>query len=201
MSVRIVPRGRPYPGEQVSGDGWSISRTGQRHRISLIDGLGHGPAAAEATATALAILERLPDAAPEAAIHACHAALRGTRGAAMTVATIDEGTRLLTIAGIGNIEAVLWRAEKTTRPIAMRGIVGRVIPTVRTFTYPLDGPWLLVMHSDGVSARFELTALPGFPERDLDAMSAALIDSWGRETDDASVIVASSDGLPSPVDG
>jgi hypothetical protein len=50
------------------------------------------------------------------------------------------------------------------------------------------------MHTDGVSARFELTALPAFRSGDPQALAAALLGEWGRDTDDATVVVVDGRG-------
>ena len=45
----------PRPGEQVSGDCWTISTVPGCTRVFVADGLGHGPGAAEASEAAAAV--------------------------------------------------------------------------------------------------------------------------------------------------
>ena len=123
-------------------------------------------------------------------MRACHAALRGTRGAAASAAYLDHATDTLTFAGIGNVEARLWRPAKTDRLICYRGILGSALPTVRSFTAPLGHSWVLAMHTDGVSARFDFEQVSAFQDgADAQGIAEAILSEWARVTDDATVVV------------
>ena len=128
----IAADGRPCRGEAVSGDGWSVDWDGTACRVAVIDGLGHGPEAARATEAAIAVLSAHPSLPADEALRRCHSALRGTRGAAISVARIEPDAGRLVYAGVGNVEARLWRDGTQDRPIAYRGIVGVTLPTIRT---------------------------------------------------------------------
>jgi serine phosphatase RsbU (regulator of sigma subunit) len=187
-TVSIGAASRPHPAEHENGDAWVVHQQEHVLRIAVIDGLGHGPEASAAAQAAVQALGAKPAAEPAAAIHACHTALIGTRGAAMSVAWIDLEAACLTYAGIGNVEAHLWQGGSRQRPISYRGIVGSVMRTVRTFEFPLVGPWLLVIHSDGLSSRLEIPA-PGDAWNDPQALADQLLAQWARASDDATVVV------------
>lgn len=187
-TISIGAAARPHPSERENGDAWVVHQHERVWRIAVIDGLGHGPEAASAAQAAVHALDTKPDAEPAAAIHACHAALAGTRGAAMSVARIDLQAARLTYAGIGNVEAHLWQGGARQRPISYRGIVGTVMRTVRSFELSLEGPWLLAMHSDGLSSRLEIPE-PGDAWDDPQSLAEALLEQWARQTDDATVVV------------
>jgi Stage II sporulation protein E (SpoIIE) len=191
--VTIAATSRPYPGEEANGDAWLVTWTVAGCRIVLVDGVGHGPPAAAASRITLETLALAPDLAPAAALHRCHHALVGTRGAVISIAQIAADGTHLVYTGIGNIEAQLWQAGRAHRPIAYRGIVGAVIPTVRSFVLALEPDWILLLHTDGVRARFELEALAGFRERDPGRLAATVLTDWGCTTDDAAVVVACAD--------
>jgi hypothetical protein len=166
-------------------------RSGAGVRIAVVDGLGHGAPAAAAARAALETLAARPALDPAAGLHACHAALRSTRGAAATIVRIDPAAATLTYAGVGNVEGRLWCPSRTDRLLVQRGIVGATFPrTVRPVTLPLDAGWLLVLHSDGISARFDLDQLPETAQRDPDALAERLLREWSRATDDATVVDA-----------
>jgi len=157
---RLGAATRPYPGETANGDGWAASWDGDACRLTVVDGLGHGPMAAAATRAALDALAARP-----------------------------------TYAGVGNVEARLWPAGPAgpaTRPIAYRGIVGAVLPTLRPAEFALAEDWLLVLHTDGLSARLVLE--PGSAGAGLEpqALAEALLSRWGRATDDATVVVVAA---------
>ncbi|MHB1130801.1 MAG: SpoIIE family protein phosphatase [Chloroflexota bacterium] len=185
----VAAAGRPHPSESVNGDAWLVQQSNGVYRVAVIDGLGHGPEAAAAAELAVRTLAAHPESSPSEALCLCHTALHGSRGAAIALAVVETEVARLTYAGIGNIEARLWQSEKEQRLISYRGIVGSVIPTVRSFEMTLSPGWLLIMHTDGLSSRFELADFPSFQQRLPQALAGALLASWSRPTDDAMVVV------------
>lgn len=180
---------RPFPGEDVSGDAWRVDWDGDTCRLAMIDGLGHGPEAAVAAEAAISTLAAHPVCDLAAAVQACHAALRGTRGAALLVICIALAARELTFAGVGNVEAQLWQDGQARHLISDRGIVGATLPRIRPVTVPLEAEWLLLMYTDGLRNRFVLPALRQTAP-DAHALSHTLLNDWSRATDDATVLVA-----------
>jgi serine phosphatase RsbU (regulator of sigma subunit) len=188
--IDIAVAARPHPDETVNGDAATVQWLDGVCRVSVIDGLGHGPAAAFASGRAVEVLDADPSLSPSEAIRRCHAALVGTRGAAMAVASLDPARGDLIFAGVGNIEAHLWQNGRRERPISYRGIVGSVLPTIRTFTLSFSGDWTFVMHSDGVSARIDIEALTSQTPWEPEAVAQAILARYARASDDATVVVA-----------
>ena len=188
--VIVAGRVRAHPTETVSGDAWAAWEHAGRWRVGVVDGLGHGPAASEAAQAALAALAGSLEESVTGALAHCHAALSGTRGAAVSVADIDLGRGVLTYSGVGNVEARLWRAGESghgTRPIVYRGVVGHTLPRLRAFQVALVGDWRLLIHTDGVSARVDTNELPGGATPQ--ALCDHIVARWGRQTDDATAVV------------
>jgi hypothetical protein len=73
-----------------------------------------------------------------------------------------------------------------------RGIIGSVIPTIRSVALPLTAAWLLVLHTDGVSSRFALEELPDWHHCEPQMLAETILQAWGRQTDDATVLVIRS---------
>jgi serine phosphatase RsbU (regulator of sigma subunit) len=189
-SLDIGVASRPHPAETVNGDACAVHWSGDVCRIAVIDGLGHGVEAARASAQAVAVLDAYPDLDPGEAIRRCHAALAGTRGAAVSITRLDLARSELTYVGIGNVEGHLWSGDRRERLISYRGIVGSVMRTLRPFTLPLVPPWTLLMHSDGISARADLLALDLPQPWDPEALASAVLARYGRDHDDALAVVA-----------
>src|SRR4051812_14246067 len=122
--VTVVGASRTYPGETDNGDAWTADWHDGACRVAVIDGVGHGPLAAAAAQLAVRTLASQPHLLPAEALRLCHDALRGSRGAAISIAHIDAERGRLTYAGVGNVEARLWLGESWQRPISYRGIVG-----------------------------------------------------------------------------
>jgi phosphoserine phosphatase RsbX len=186
-ALNIATATRPYPGEIANGDQVQVDWHADGCRIAVIDGLGHGPDAQADAELAAATLARYPELPLDEALRACHLALRSRRGAAISMAGVDLKRRLLTFAGIGNVEARLWQPDRTERLTAFRGIVGVAMRSVRLFQIPLAQTWKLILHTDGISARFDNSAFAG--TGDLEGLAQGILDRWGRERDDATVVL------------
>ena len=188
--IDVAVAARPHPNETVNGDATAVHWVAGVCRVAVIDGLGHGREAAHAAARAVDALDAHPNLVPAEAIRLCHTALVGTRGAAMSVARLDPVRRELIYAGVGNIEAHLWHPARRERQISYRGIVGSVLPTIRSFTLPLDADWTFILHSDGVSARIDPDVLTPRPPWEPQVLADAILARYARASDDAIVVVA-----------
>jgi serine phosphatase RsbU (regulator of sigma subunit) len=197
-TVTIGAASRQLPGEAVNGDAWRVDWHNGQCRIAVIDGLGHGPLAAEASNAALSTLAAFPELDSERALLACHTALSHTRGAAMSIVCLDPVHAQLVYAGIGNVEGVLCQTARQTHLVAYRGIVGANIGRVRSATLPLESGWLLVLHTDGVSTKFELPKLVADFGSDPPALAREILAGWGQSRDDATVVVAAASVGPLP---
>lgn len=190
MPLRVEGVCRAHPAETVCGDAWQADWHDGVCRITVVDGLGHGPEAAASAEAALRALRQQPALAPSEAIHTCHAALAGLRGAAISVVTVSADSRSLEYAGVGNVEGRVRARSRWERFAPFRGIVGVTMRSVRSFTFALEPGWALVLHSDGVSSRFDELALDDLLQQGPRAAATDLIDTWGRATDDATAVVA-----------
>src|SRR5262249_31710738 len=76
---------RPISGEDVCGDAWAAATRDLRTSIMLADGLGHGPLAQHASRAAVDAFMEDPWLGPAEILRRADGALRGTRGAAISV--------------------------------------------------------------------------------------------------------------------
>ena len=185
---------RPVAGESVSGDLHFVASTAHGALAAAIDGLGHGPEAAAAAAAAAAVLAREAGAPPTQLIAACHAELRKTRGATMSLAAFD-GAGALSWAGVGDVEGVLLRADPANGspvPILLRaGVVGSRLPALRETAHPVWPGDLLILTTDGVRRDFVTDALKTHGMDEAPATIAELIlAGHAKANDDALVLVA-----------
>ncbi|MFE3997077.1 SpoIIE family protein phosphatase [Streptomyces goshikiensis] len=167
----------------------TASEPGQGVLVMSCDGLGHGPLAATAAQAAVKAFRTGVAHAPEQVMGDVHRALRGTRGAAVAIARLEPGGRVL-FCGIGNITAAIVTPDKRSTLLSHPGIVGHQTRTLRTYEQQLPPGGALVMHSDGLSDRWkpgDLTSLLHHPPA---LIAAALMRQAATRRDDASVIVA-----------
>jgi hypothetical protein len=154
----------------------------------VADGLGHGLLAAEAAQEAVGVFRAHATLAPAAVLEAMHAALRGTRGAAVAVAEVDLTARILHFAGVGNIAGTVFTPTGRHGLTSLNGIVGYTLPKVQTFTHPWADTALLVMHSDGLLSRWDFAAHPGLTPRHPSLIAGVLYRQYARGRDDVTVI-------------
>jgi len=183
---------RPMPGEDVSGDRHVTASAARGLAIAVIDGLGHGPDAAHAAGRAAEVIEGHPDAQPEQLVRLCHAALQGTRGAAMTIASIDAEAGEMVWLGVGNVQATVLQSEvangRGREWVPLRGgVVGYVLPALRSGRVRLQRDDVLVLATDGVRPVFG--GWPA-PNQAPAAIAERILEDQGRESDDALVLVA-----------
>ena len=149
---------RPSSGEVASGDLHLIQPTMNGVLLAVVDGLGHGDAAIAAAQTAIAVLKSHAEEPLTALVNRCHAALTKTRGAVMTVATLRWFGDELTWLGVGNVEAILLRADPqakaSDRVLLRSGLVGYQLPVLRAGTLRLAPDDLLIFATDGIDAGF-----------------------------------------------
>lgn len=181
---------RPMDGESVCGDAWAERRDDEALDVLLADGLGHGELAAVAARAAVrAFADGPAGEGPAAAIRRIDAALRHTRGAAVAVVRIDPRAGTATIASVGNVAAWLDDGTERRALLSLPGIVGSDIRKVREMSAPLAENATLVLHSDGLTPRWNLNAYPGLRARDPRLVAATLLRDAGIRHDDASVVV------------
>ncbi len=185
MRVEVAASQRPASGESVSGDEYLVVQ-GESTLLALADGLGHGPQAREAAVAFCDHVRENSSASLEELLLGASARISRTRGAAAALVRIDPGGRELRFAGIGNI-CLQSRSREAIRPVSMPGIVGHSIRKIKEFAYPLHDGDLLVLHSDGISSRFELG---NYQNLALQEMADAILGHAGKTHDDATCIVA-----------
>jgi anti-sigma regulatory factor (Ser/Thr protein kinase) len=186
----------PRPGENANGDFWWVDEPDAgRQMLMVADGLGHGEFAARAAEAAVQAFRTSREKEPEAIIASAHGALRSTRGAAMAVALIDAGQQRVEYAGIGNIVAGIVSASGIRRMVSYDGTVGHAVRKIQKFTYPWPADALLIMHSDGLSANWNLERYPGLLVRHPSVIAAVLYRDHRRKNDDATVLVVREQGL------
>jgi anti-sigma regulatory factor (Ser/Thr protein kinase) len=181
---------RALKGEEVSGDTVAVRETGEYFTALVSDGLGHGTFAAEASALAAGIFSRTAAQEADTLVEAILAALRSTRGAAIAVATCNISSRRAEFSGIGNIAGTLVSGNTARKMTSMNGTAGLVARRVHAFQYPYQSETLLVMHSDGLSGSWTLDKYPGLAQREPMLIAAVLYRDYGKDRDDASVLVA-----------
>ncbi len=182
----------PKEGETECGDTWRLATNHDRlTALMVIDGLGHGPSAAEAAHAAASSFAAQPFENPGRQIERVHQALAGTRGAAVACAVWNSAPSLK-YAGIGNIAGRVVGESDNQGLVSHSGTVGFQVRRVQEFDYPFTSGALLIMHSDGLGSRWDLDDYAGLRYRHPAIIAATLYRDHARGRDDATIIVTAA---------
>lgn len=177
------------PGETVCGDAWRILEQGDEIRVMIADGLGHGPLAGEAAELAAKTFEAGAFAGTDAFIQNAHRMMSGTRGAAVAAGIGSAARQSLQFAGVGNIAGVLRSPTEGRGLFSHNGTVGHQLRKVQQLEYPWPHGTQLVMHSDGLQSRWDLSRYPGLSLRHPAVIAAVLYRDFVRGRDDVTVLL------------
>lgn len=181
---------RALPGQAISGDLHLVTPRKDGALGAVVDGLGHGIEASESARQAVAVLQECADEPIIRLVQHCHGALRATRGVVMTLVLFNSDESTVTALGIGNVEAVLLRANPAANPprenVLLRGgVVGYQLPSLQASVFPVFPGDLVLFATDGIR--------PGFADRvklsdQVQSLAEQILEQNFRGTDDALVL-------------
>lgn len=177
----------PKPGEQVSGDKWTWKTSLQGITVIVADGLGHGLEASNASMEAVKTFEAASGSADKL-VFSIHQSLTHTRGAAVAVSELELKTKTVKYCGVGNIAGVIVSPAGSRSMISHNGIVGHEARKVQVFDYPWGDNSLLIMHSDGMTSRWNLDKYPGLLVKSTSIICGVLYRDFARGNDDFTVV-------------
>jgi anti-sigma regulatory factor (Ser/Thr protein kinase) len=182
----------PKTGEEECGDSWDFDLGPRTGRFIVADGLGHGPMAAEASREAIRVFEAKNSAAqtPVRMMETIHQALHPTRGAAVSLAIVDVEERSVRFVGVGNVAGALVSSEKVQSMMSHNGTAGAQMHKIQEMLYPLPDRGVLLLASDGISARWAFDRYPGLLNRHPAVIAGVLYRDCNRGRDDVTVLVA-----------
>lgn len=180
---------RPIDGETACGDGYAARLVADRQQVMLCDGLGHGALAGFAADALIAAFLTAPATGPQETLAHLHRKATHTRGAVVGIAELDSARGVVRFAGVGNISAVVCGGTRRAM-VSLPGIVGHQARTIREFEYALAPGDLVILHSDGLTDRWDLADYPGLARQAPVVVAATLLRDAGRRRDDAAVLVA-----------
>jgi anti-sigma regulatory factor (Ser/Thr protein kinase) len=179
----------PYPGETACGDAWAFGVINDKPTLLMVDGSGHGALAEAAAAVGVQCFrERLSENVTRL-MEDIHRALSPTRGAAVAVAQIDHSQQLVRYVGVGNIAGAVLSGGEVRRMVSHNGTAGHIAPRIREFTYPISGTASVLLHSDGLSNRWDMAHYPGLAASHPSLVAGVLYRDHRRGRDDAAVVV------------
>jgi anti-sigma regulatory factor (Ser/Thr protein kinase) len=182
----MVPKGI----EVVCGDGYTVKRSSDHIIVFFADGLGHGPHAHDAVEQAKAFFRQCQETDPVEIVREMHATVRKTRGLVGSVAVLDVKERKWRMCGVGNITTRLYGGMMFKHYMSYNGIIGLNIPnSLKETVVEAERNQLLIMCSDGLRSRWDLTRYPSIFKYDNMLLAAALYKDFNRANDDTSIFI------------
>src|SRR5262245_47235237 len=180
---------RTLEGQPRSGDRFVARPFENGFLAGVVDGLGHGSAAAVAAGRGVEILSQHPEESVITLINRCHEGLRWTRGAAMSLAAFNRTDSSMTWLGVGNVEGGLLRASPLHPPrleslILRSGVVGVRLPQLHGSYVQVKRGDVLVLVTDGIRTGFDTSLVLRDSPRE---MAGRVLAEHTKGTDDALV--------------
>ena len=185
------------PGQGESGGHHLVCCNQRGVLIAVIDGIGHGEEAANASKTAGALLKSLADEPIISLVERCHEKLRGTRGIVLSLAFIEPEHGMMTWLGVGNVQGVLMRCNAKRgngkESLLLRGgVVGSQLPTLQATVLQIERGDTLFFATDGVRNDFsESLSAKENPQRAADR----ILEQYRSGNDDALVLITRLTGI------
>ena len=146
-----------------SGDEYCVRAFDHRTMVAVLDGLGHGPAAASVARQSVRLLQNARTSDISRLVRECHEHLRRSRGVVMSLAMFDGTENTMEWLGVGNVYGMLWCPRSSLRrTLVLRGgLVGEVLPRLQASVLPVTEGDTLVFTTDGVTADIDDRLLRG----------------------------------------
>ena len=175
---------------KINGDSYFIKEEHDSLFVAVVDGLGHGEKAHEASTKAIEFISNNHRKDFKQLFIDLHEALKKTRGVAATLVCVDLSNGILTHAGVGNVDMHLFPGNNS-HLFPQPGIVGEGIkPHPRIKTIPWSSNNILAVFSDGISRRWDIEEIPDIHNIDVMKLCWELFQKYARVNDDATIVIA-----------
>jgi anti-sigma regulatory factor (Ser/Thr protein kinase) len=179
------------PGQTVSGDGYDIIFNPGHTKIFMGDGLGHGKEAHDAVQLAISSFRLSASNDPASILRYIHDPVKKSRGLVGAVAVVDHRLKKWKICGVGNITTRIYEGLMAKNYVSYNGIIGLNIPTtLKNHEVDLSKHQCLIMSSDGIRTRWDLSQFPAILRYDPIMLAAVIYKESARKTDDMSILIA-----------
>lgn len=178
-------------GQPKSGDCHVVKPFPNGALVAVLDGIGHGEEACAAAEAAVDLLAANAQDHIISLLKRCHEVLRGTRGAVMSLASINSVEGVMTWSGVGNVEGLLVRSDHGTpqrESLLLRaGVLGHQLPALKAAVIPVQTGDTLIFTTDGIRGGFNYASRLKQPPEQI---AKQILSEESKGNDDALVLVA-----------
>jgi serine/threonine protein phosphatase PrpC len=187
---------RPLPGYDDCGDAIRYWQHGEDVYLCIVDGLGHGERAADASRETLDCLQRRFGALEIQNFEYCDKTLRHTVGVAVGLARIAPQSALLYFCGIGNIRALVRHEGRQSQFNCSYGILGAGFHPLFIEKKPFPPGATLIMATDGIDEHFDQYIFAPTESSNPQRMGEVILNRYGLQRDDAGLVICRHEETP-----
>ncbi|MCF6093750.1 SpoIIE family protein phosphatase [Microaerobacter geothermalis] len=141
---------RAKNGRPCCGDSFLAGEYNERTVIAIADGLGSGEMARKASVLTISHLRKHWDGKPKDILGHCNEKLKGTRGAVLSMVSIDPQKEELSFCGIGNVQLIILKNDaQCMHGIPSPGFLAGLPVMGREDVFTFERGDTLLMYSDG----------------------------------------------------
>ncbi|WKN32181.1 anti-sigma regulatory factor [Porifericola rhodea] len=180
------------PGEKLCGDGYYLiyKPETQTFQLLLLDGLGHGEGAYEASQAAIAAYQQIKKDEPAEVLKTIHQEIKKTRGAVAMALAYEAQDTTISYCGVGNISGKMIAYNKTKHFSSFNGIVGHAMSSrINNQKIKWERGSQLLLHSDGLVSRSDPSKYTQLQNHDPAILAACLYRDYSRGNDDTTIII------------
>lgn len=142
---------KPKKGQICCGDSYFFIETNDYFICVLVDGLGSGEEAKQASERAISVVREHHDEDVDFLMSACNKELRVGRGAVLSMFKIKFDAHELIFSGVGNVRFIFYSPDrKKVTPIPTLGFLAGKPIEPKIQVYPFESGSSFALYSDGL---------------------------------------------------
>ena len=180
--------GRACRGEHYSGDVAFIHEDGSRIFVAIVDAAGHGRSAYQVASQVETILRAENSSELTALIQSLHRQLTGGLGGVIIAGTLDSESLEFNYVQVGDSHGKIFGPRRRSL-VGQAGMLGHAIRTPIVRNEKLASGDTLVLCTDGISERYDLSEIQGHRTMPAEALARLIVKQFGKDHDDATCLV------------
>lgn len=182
---------KPKRSQSICGDSYFVSETDQYFIGTLVDGLGSGEYAKQASQIAVDTIAKESDSPVDELIQKVNESLINYRGVVLTIFKMNFQTKSISYCSIGNVQLVIFLPNgKRLMPLPNRGFLSGRPLKVRKEVYPYPDGAIFIIHSDGFKSSGEIKKINcDFSQEQLIYRIEQLFNKQSDLDDDVTILI------------
>lgn len=175
-------------GKTICGDSFFMNATEDYYICVVADGLGSGEGAFDSSSLISEVVERYQHEEVTEIMNYCNEALRGKRGATISIMKVDVRKKVFSFSSVGNVRFVVYTPSGGfIYPLPVLGYLSGKPQKFKTYSYSYERGSKFLFHTDGLRALGLKSLLKDF--HSIEEISNHLEIYTNNKNDDITYIV------------